>query len=116
MRFLVLAEKFYTSRLSEKSFTKVYLDMMIAGYEHGFVFPSELMLHAKALTTVPRRRMTMGADSVSASTWTSGGISPRRADRCLPEIQELDALSPDFDDYGRSCEIPSGAVSTESTY
>jgi len=50
-RFALLAEKFYTSRLSEMSFTKVYLDMMMAGYEHGFVFPSELMLHAKALTT-----------------------------------------------------------------
>ncbi len=50
-RFATLAEKFYTSRLSEMSFTKVYLDMMLAGYEHGFVFPSELMLHAKALTT-----------------------------------------------------------------
>ena len=50
-RFAALAEKFYTSRLSEMSFTKVYLDMMMAGYEHGFVFPSELMLHAKALTT-----------------------------------------------------------------
>lgn len=50
-RFTGLAEKFYTSRLSEMSFTKVYLDMMMAGYEHGFVFPSELMLHAKALTT-----------------------------------------------------------------
>ncbi len=50
-RFATLAEKFYTSRLSEMSFTKVYLEMMMAGYEHGFVFPSELMLHAKALTT-----------------------------------------------------------------
>lgn len=50
-RFAALAEKFYTSPLSETSFTKVYLDMMMAGYEHGFVFPSELMLHAKALTT-----------------------------------------------------------------
>ena len=50
-RFATFAEKFYTSRLSEMSFTKVYLAMMMAGYEHGFVFPSELMLHAKALTT-----------------------------------------------------------------
>ena len=50
-RFEKLAKKFYTSPLSEMSFTKVYLDMMMAGYEHGFVFPSELMLHAKALTT-----------------------------------------------------------------
>jgi ubiquinone biosynthesis protein len=50
-RFALLAEKFYTSPLSEMSFTKVYLEMMEAGYEFGFVFPSELMLHAKALTT-----------------------------------------------------------------
>jgi ubiquinone biosynthesis protein len=50
-RFAALAGKFYTSPLSEMSFTKVYLDMMMAGYEHGFIFPSELMLHAKALTT-----------------------------------------------------------------
>lgn len=50
-RFAVLAEKFYVSRLSEMSFTKVYLEMMKAGYAFGFVFPSELMLHAKALTT-----------------------------------------------------------------
>lgn len=49
--FESLAERFYETRLSETSFTKVYLEMMKAGYEHGFVFPSELMLHAKALTT-----------------------------------------------------------------
>jgi predicted unusual protein kinase regulating ubiquinone biosynthesis (AarF/ABC1/UbiB family) len=50
-RFAELAETFYASRLSEMSFTKVYLEMMKAGYAFGFVFPSELMLHAKALTT-----------------------------------------------------------------
>ncbi len=50
-RFSALADAFYNSPLSEVSFTKVYLEMMMAGYEHGFVFPSELMLHAKALTT-----------------------------------------------------------------
>ena len=50
-RFAALAETFYGSRLSEMSFTKVYLEMMAAGYRYGFMFPSELMLHAKALTT-----------------------------------------------------------------
>ncbi len=49
--FALLAEKFYRSPLREMSFTRVYLEMMAAGYEHGFVFPSELVLHAKALTT-----------------------------------------------------------------
>ena len=62
-RFAVLAEKFYTSRLSELSFTKVYLDMMLAGYEFGFVFPSELMLHAKALTTAETLIFVLAPDA-----------------------------------------------------
>ena len=62
-RFAALAEKFYASRLSEMSFTKVYLDMMMAGYEHGFVFPSELMLHAKALTTAETLIFVLAPDA-----------------------------------------------------
>ena len=62
-RFATLAEKFYTSRLSEMSFTKVYLEMMMAGYEHGFVFPSELMLHAKALTTAETLIFVLAPDA-----------------------------------------------------
>ncbi len=62
-RFETLAEKFYSSRLSEMSFTKVYLDMMVAGYEHGFVFPSELMLHAKALTTAETLIFVLAPDA-----------------------------------------------------
>jgi len=49
--FADLAKRWYSSRLSELSFTQVYLEMMRAGYRFGFVFPPELMLHAKALTT-----------------------------------------------------------------
>ena len=45
------------------SFTKVYLDMMMAGYEHGFVFPSELMLHAKALTTAEALIFVLAPDA-----------------------------------------------------
>jgi ubiquinone biosynthesis protein len=59
----VLADTFYASRLSEMSFTKVYLDMMMAGYEHGFVFPSELMLHAKALTTAETLIFVLAPDA-----------------------------------------------------
>lgn len=62
-RFLVLAEKFYTSRLREMSFTKVYLDMMLAGYAHGFVFPREVMLHAKALTTAETLIFVLAPDA-----------------------------------------------------
>lgn len=49
--FAALAKRWYSSRLSDVSFTQVYLEMMRAGYRFGFVFPPELMLHAKALTT-----------------------------------------------------------------
>ena len=62
-RFATLAQKFYSSPLSEMSFTKVYLDMMMAGYEHGFVFPSELMLHAKALTTAEALIFVLAPDA-----------------------------------------------------
>lgn len=62
-RFAALAERFYASRLSEMSFTKVYLEMMTAGYEHGFVFPSELMLHAKALTTAESLIFVLAPDA-----------------------------------------------------
>ncbi len=62
-RFAALAERFYASRLSEMSFTNVYLEMMTAGYEHGFVFPSELMLHAKALTTAESLIFVLAPDA-----------------------------------------------------
>jgi len=62
-RFSALAETFYASPLSQMSFTKVYLTMMTAGYEHGFVFPSELMLHAKALTTAETLIFVLAPDA-----------------------------------------------------
>jgi ubiquinone biosynthesis protein len=62
-RFAALAERFYRTKLSETSFTKVYLEMMTAGYEHGFVFPSELMLHAKALTTAEALIFVLAPDA-----------------------------------------------------
>ena len=62
-RFEALAKKFYASRLSEMSFTKVYIEMMKAGYEYGFVFPNELMLHAKALTTAESLIFVLAPDA-----------------------------------------------------
>ena len=62
-RFAALAETFYASSLSKMSLTKVYLSMMQAGYEFGFVFPSELMLHAKALTTAETLIFVLAPDA-----------------------------------------------------
>lgn len=61
--FAALADTFYASRLSDMSFTKVYLEMMSAGYKYGFVFPSELMLHAKALTTAEALIFALAPDA-----------------------------------------------------
>jgi ubiquinone biosynthesis protein len=49
--FKKLADDFYRTRLVETSIAKVYLSMIRAGYKYGFLFPSNLLLHAKALTT-----------------------------------------------------------------
>jgi len=49
--FKKLADSFYASRLKEVSITRVYLNMIDAGYKYGYVFPENLLLHAKALTT-----------------------------------------------------------------
>ncbi|MDQ2808780.1 MAG: AarF/UbiB family protein [Chloroflexota bacterium] len=50
-RFAELADRFYHSVLRETSIAQVYLEMIAAGYQYGFVFPSQLLLHAKAITT-----------------------------------------------------------------
>lgn len=60
--FETLADQFYNSSLTETSFAKVYLKMMQAGYEFGFIFPSELLLHAKALTTAEALIFTLSPD------------------------------------------------------
>lgn len=49
--FEAWAERFYASRIDECSLTQTYLRIIAAGARYGFLFPSELLLHAKALTT-----------------------------------------------------------------
>ncbi len=49
--FSILAERFYRSTISEYSLTQIYAQIIGAGAKYGFVFPSDLLLQAKALTT-----------------------------------------------------------------
>ncbi len=49
--FEQLANKFYSSKLKDSSITKVYIKMIDAGFKFGYLFPENLLLHAKALTT-----------------------------------------------------------------
>jgi ubiquinone biosynthesis protein len=121
-RFAALAEKFYASRLSEMSFTKVYIEMMKAGYEFGFVFPSELMLHAKALTTAetlifvlaPEARFERLSRPFIAREYAertgSLDLLKRRATQLLPELLLLGELPPadsldDTWDWGATGEV-----------
>ncbi len=104
--FATLAEKFYASRLSEMSFTKVYLEMMTAGYKYGFVFPSELMLHAKALTTAEALIFALAPDArfeklsrpfiarEYAARTASLGLLKRRVSQLAPELLLLGEFLP----------------------
>lgn len=50
-RFRTLADRFLAGTLAEMSFTQAYLQILLAGAHFGFVFPAELLLQAKAITT-----------------------------------------------------------------
>ncbi len=105
-RFAALADKFYASRLSEMSFTKVYLEMMTAGYQYGFVFPSELMLHAKALTTAEALIFALAPEArfeelsrpfiarEYAARTASLGLLKRRVSQLAPELLLLGEFLP----------------------
>ncbi|MDQ6739307.1 MAG: AarF/UbiB family protein, partial [Actinomycetota bacterium] len=51
IEFKELAERFYNSTIAERSLTQTYLAIILRGAQFGFVFPSDLLLQAKALTT-----------------------------------------------------------------
>lgn len=61
-QFKALADKFYSSTLLEMSFARVYLNFFLIGAKCGFVFPSDLLLHAKAITTAEALAFTMVPD------------------------------------------------------
>ncbi len=61
-QFKVLADKFYSSPLSKMSLARVYLGFFLDGAKFGFVFPSDLLLHAKAITTAEALAFTMVPD------------------------------------------------------
>jgi ubiquinone biosynthesis protein len=61
-KFSSLAQRFYASKLSEMTITQVYFEMITAGFKYGFVFPSHLMLHAKAITTAEALAFTLAPE------------------------------------------------------
>ena len=96
--FLKLADEFYKSRLKDFSITKVYLSMIIAGYKYGYVFPENLLLHAKALTTAEALTFELSPDTrfeeitkpIISKEFTrlaiDGKIIRNRVEQTLPEV------------------------------
>lgn len=60
--FKSLADKFFSSTLSQMSLAQVYLGVITNGSKYGFVFPSDLLLHAKAITTAESLAFTLMPD------------------------------------------------------
>ena len=60
--FKSLADKFFRSTLSQMSLAQVYLGVIVNGSKYGFVFPSDLLLHAKAITTAEALAFTLMPD------------------------------------------------------
>ncbi len=60
--FKKLASSFYDSTITERSITQTYLDIILSGAKFGFVFPSDLLLQAKALTTAEALAFTLTPD------------------------------------------------------
>ena len=61
-KFKELAESFYNSTIAERSLTQTYLAIIASGAKFGFVFPSDLLLQAKALTTAEALVFTLTPD------------------------------------------------------
>ena len=60
--FKSLADKFFRSTISQMSLAQVYLGVIANGSKYGFVFPSDLLLHAKAITTAEALAFTLMPD------------------------------------------------------
>jgi predicted unusual protein kinase regulating ubiquinone biosynthesis (AarF/ABC1/UbiB family) len=61
-RFEQLADTFYSSTITQQSLTRTYLDIIVNGARYGFVFPSDLLLQAKALTTAEALALALTPD------------------------------------------------------
>lgn len=106
-RFSVLAERFYRSTISEYSLTQTYVQIIGAGAKYGFVFPSDLLLHAKTLTTAealafvltPDLRFEDEALPIIAREFVQRAADPARLRRrladAIPELLLFGSVPPE---------------------
>jgi ubiquinone biosynthesis protein len=105
-KFKELAESFYNSTIAERSLTQTYLAIIMSGAKFGFVFPSDLLLQAKALTTAEALAFTLTPDlkfetemrPIIAYEFTKRATDFGRlkvlAERVLPELLLFGELPP----------------------
>ena len=105
-KFKELAESFYNSTIAERSLTQTYLAIILSGAEFGFVFPSDLLLQAKALTSAEALLLTLTPDlkfetemsPIIAHEFTKRATNFGRlkvlAERVLPELLLFGELPP----------------------
>src|SRR5450755_2036157 len=105
-QFKELAERFYNSTIAERSLTQTYLAIIMSGAKFGFVFPSDLLLQAKALTTAEALALTLTPDlkfetemrPIIAYEFTKRATDFGRlkvlAERVLPELLLFGELPP----------------------
>lgn len=113
-KFKELADAFYAATLSQVSLAQVYLGIILHGSRFGFIFPSDLLLHAKAITTAEALAFTLAPDLNFAEAIKpiiarelcqralDGRRLQRRAEQILPELILIGEIPPveAQDDYG----------------
>ena len=105
--FNAMAERFYQAATLESSLTQTYLQIISAGAKYGFIYPSDLLLQAKALTTAealafvltPDLRFEDEAQPIIAREFVRRASNPRRLRRrlesILPELLLFGQLPPE---------------------
>jgi len=105
-QFKELADRFYNATLADRSLTQTYLAIILSGAKFGFVFPSDLLLQAKALTTAEALVLTLTPDlkfetamrPILADEFAKRATDFSRlkglAERILPELLLLGELPP----------------------
>ena len=106
--FKGLADAFYGSTIAERSLTQTYLAIIMSGARFGFVFPGDLLLQAKALTTAealaftltPHLRFEEEMRPIIARAFVRRvadvGRLKAQAERVLPELLLFGELPPTF--------------------
>lgn len=63
-----ILDEFHATTVSERSWTKTFMEIMTHAARHGYTVPSELLLEAKALTTAETLALTLVPDFKFAET------------------------------------------------